>query len=127
MPALEIVRLPNDHTAGTGDEQTPTPRAYIADNDLALGRMIEALSATPFWRDTVVFVLEDDAQSGPDHVDSHRSILFVISAYNRPGTLHRFVNTTEVLAKMVEIHGIGSHSQFAHYGLTPLGAFTVQP
>lgn len=61
----------------------PTPRAYMADDDLALERIIEALSESPFWKNTVVFVLEDDAQSGPDHVDSHRSILMVISAYNR--------------------------------------------
>ncbi len=127
MPALEIVRLPNDHTAGAGDEKTPTPRAYMADNDLALGRMIEALSSTPFWRDTAVFVLEDDAQSGPDHVDSHRSILYVISAYNRPGTLHRFVNTTDVLATMEEILGLGSLSQFDHFGRPLRGIFAAQP
>src|SRR6185437_15957945 len=70
MPALQIVRLPNDHTAGARAGM-PTPRAYMADNDLALGRMIEALSRSPFWKNTVVFVVEDDAQNGPDHVDSH--------------------------------------------------------
>ena len=126
MPALEIVRLPNDHTNGTTPEM-PTPRAYMADNDLALGRMIEALSATPFWRDTAVFVLEDDAQAGPDHVDSHRSILYVISAYNRPGTIHRFVNTTDVIATMEEILALGSLSQFDHYGRPLRGIFASQP
>ncbi|HEY9450676.1 MAG TPA: alkaline phosphatase family protein, partial [Gemmatimonadaceae bacterium] len=74
LPALEVVRLPNDHTAGAR-AGAPTPRAYMADNDLALGKMIEALSHSPFWKNTVVFVLEDDAQNGPDHVDSHRSVL----------------------------------------------------
>ncbi|HKS25652.1 MAG TPA: alkaline phosphatase family protein [Thermoanaerobaculia bacterium] len=126
MPALEIVRLPNDHTNGTTPEM-PTPRAYMADNDLALGRMIEALSTTPFWRDTAVFVLEDDAQAGPDHVDSHRSLLYVISAYNRPGTIHRFVNTTDVIATMEEILGLGSLSQFDHYGRPLRGIFASQP
>jgi YVTN family beta-propeller protein len=126
MPALQIVRLPNDHTAGT-QADAPTPRAYMADNDLALGRMIEALSSTPFWRDTAVFVLEDDAQSGPDHVDSHRSLLFVISAFNRPGTIHRFVNTTDVLATMEELLGLGSLSQFDHFGRPLRGIFAAQP
>jgi len=126
MPALQIVRLPNDHTAGM-QADAPTPRAYMADNDLALGRMIEALSATPFWRDTAVFVLEDDAQSGPDHVDSHRSLLFVISAWNRPGTVHRFVNTTDVLATMEELLGLGSLSQFDRFGRPLRGIFAAQP
>ena len=80
----QIVRLPNDHTSGAKAGE-PTPRAPVADNDLALGRMVEALSRSPFWKNTVMFVLEDDAQDGPDHVDSHRSPLLVISAYNRPG------------------------------------------
>jgi hypothetical protein len=115
MPALEIVRLPNDHTAGASAGK-PTPRAYMADNDLALGRMIEALSRSPFWKSTVVFVLEDDAQDGPDHVDSHRSPLFVISPYNRGRVMHRFANTTDVLATIEDILGLGRMSQFDHYG-----------
>jgi DNA-binding beta-propeller fold protein YncE len=115
MPDLEIVRLPNDHTAGTAPGK-PTPRAFMADNDLALGRMVEAVSRSPFWRDTVFFVLEDDAQSGPDHVDSHRSVLIVISPYNRSGVVHRFVNTTDVLATIEEILGLETLSQFDHYG-----------
>jgi DNA-binding beta-propeller fold protein YncE len=115
MPALEIVRLPNDHTAG-GRAGAPTPRAYMADNDLALGRMIEALTRSPFWKSTVVFVLEDDAQNGPDHVDSHRSPILVISPYNRPGVIHRFANTTDVIATISEILGMEHLSQFDHYG-----------
>ncbi|MGZ5477785.1 MAG: YncE family protein, partial [Thermoanaerobaculia bacterium] len=115
MPALQIVRLPNDHTAG-GKAGAPTPRACMADNDLALGRMIEALSRSPFWKDTVVFVVEDDAQAGPDHVDSHRSVLLVVSAHNHGGVIHRFVNTTDVIATIEEILGLDSMSQFDHYG-----------
>jgi DNA-binding beta-propeller fold protein YncE len=115
MPALEIVRLPNDHTAGASAGM-PTPRAYMADNDLALGRMIEALSRSPFWKSTVVFVLEDDAQDGPDHVDSHRSPLLVISPFNRGRVMHRFANTTDVLATIEDILGLGRMSQFDHYG-----------
>jgi YVTN family beta-propeller protein len=117
MPRLQIIRLPNDHTMG-GRAGALTPRAYMADNDLALGRVIEALSRTPFWRSTVVFVLEDDAQNGPDHVDSHRSVLLVISPWNRQGggPVHRWVNTTDVVATMEEILGLGQLSQFDFYG-----------
>ncbi len=115
LPALEIVRLPNDHTSGARAGSL-TPRAYMADNDLALGRIIEALTRSPFWKNTVVFVLEDDAQDGPDHVDSHRSPLLVISAYNRGRVLHRFANTTDVLATIEDILGLGRMSPFDHYG-----------
>ena len=73
MPQLMIVRLPNDHTAGTKPD-VPTPTAYLADNDLALGRVVEAVSHSKFWKETAIFVLEDDAQNGPDHVDAHRSL-----------------------------------------------------
>src|SRR5207249_7823703 len=100
---------------------------FMADNDLALGRMVEALSGSPFWRDTVMFVLEDDAQSGPDHVDSHRSVLLVISAYNRSGVVHHFVNTTDVIATMEEIVGLDSLSQFDHFGRPVRGVFASEP
>ncbi len=135
LPALQIMRLPNDHTVGARAGE-PTPRAHMADNDLALGRVIEALSKSPFWKNTVVFVLEDDAQDGPDHVDSHRSVLFVISPYNRGKVFHRFVNTTDVLATIEDILGLGRMSQFDHYSrplreiwertpdLRPYGALT---
>src|SRR5205085_11305115 len=80
MPRLQIVRLPNDHTAGTRVGKH-TPTAMVADNDLALGRMIEAVSQSKFWSQTAIFVLEDDAQNGPDHVDAHRSVALVISPH----------------------------------------------
>ncbi|HXV16436.1 MAG TPA: hypothetical protein VD758_06630, partial [Gemmatimonadaceae bacterium] len=115
MPALEIVRLPNDHTSGAR-AGSPTPFAYMADNDLALGRMIEALSKTQFWKSTAVFVLEDDAQNGSDHVDSHRSPMLVISPWSRGGVIHRFANTTDVIATMEELLKLGSLSQYDHYG-----------
>jgi DNA-binding beta-propeller fold protein YncE len=137
MPVLQIFHLPNDHTAGA-KEGMPTPAAMVADNDLAVGRLIETLSHSPFWKDTVVFILEDDAQSGPDHVDSHRSILLLVSAYNKKGVYHRFVNTTDVIATMEQILGLGSLSQFDYFGrplkeifsdkadLTPYKAITPQ-
>ena len=126
LPQLQILRLPNDHTSGLSAGM-PTPRAYVADNDLALGRVIEALTRSPFWRNTVVFVLEDDAQDGPDHVDSHRSPLFVISAYSRPGVTHRFANTTDVIATIADILRLGSLSQFDHFGRPLSGIFADAP
>ncbi|MEP7002586.1 MAG: alkaline phosphatase family protein, partial [bacterium] len=115
MPAMEIIRLPNDHTSALR-AGTPTPRAMVADNDLALGRMIEALSKSQFWKSTVVFVLEDDAQNGPDHVDSHRSPMLVISPYVRIGVVHRFTNTTDVLRTMEELLALDALSQFDYFG-----------
>jgi len=126
LPALELVRLPNDHTSGAR-AGAPTPRAAMADNDLALGRMIEALSRSRFWPSTVVFVLEDDAQNGPDHVDSHRSVLLVISAYGRRGVIHRFVNTTDVIATIADILRLGSLSQFDHFGRPLREVFADRP
>ena len=126
MPALQILHLPNDHTSGL-EPGAPTPRAAVADNDLALGRIIEALSRTPFWKRTVVFVLEDDAQNGPDHVDSHRSPLLVVSPYSRPGVVHRFANTTDVIATITEILGLGSLSQFDYYGRPLRDVWTQTP
>ncbi len=126
LPQLQILRLPNDHTSGLSAGM-PTPRAYVADNDLALGRVIQALTRSPFWKNTVVFVLEDDAQDGPDHVDSHRSPLLVVSAYSRPGVIHRFANTTDVIATIADILQLGSLSQFDHFGRPLTEIFADEP
>jgi DNA-binding beta-propeller fold protein YncE len=80
MPNFVLLRLGNDHTAGTRPG-APAPKASVADNDLAVGRAVEAISHSPFWEDTAFFILEDDAQDGADHVDAHRSIGLVISKY----------------------------------------------
>ena len=126
MPSLMIVRLPNDHTAGAR-AGSPTPQAYMADNDLALGRIVEAISKSPFWKNTLIAVLEDDAQNGPDHVDSHRSVLLMISAYSRAGTTHRFTNTTDVLATIEEVLRLDALSQFDHYGRPLREIWTKEP
>src|SRR5262245_38331071 len=126
MPAFEIVRLPNDHTSG-GSAGKPTPRAQVADNDLALGRIMAALTRTPFWKSTVVFVLEDDAQNGPDHVDSHRSPALVMSPYNRPGVYHRFTNTTDFIRTMEDILKLGTLSQFDYYGRPLTDIWATEP
>jgi DNA-binding beta-propeller fold protein YncE len=126
MPQLEVMHLPNDHLAA-GRPGKCTPRACMADNDLALGRIVQALSHSPYWKDTVIFVLEDDAQAGPDHTDSHRSPFYAISAYNRPGTLHRFANTTDVVAAIEDILGMGRLSKFDYFSRTLADIFTPAP
>ncbi|HEX7251553.1 MAG TPA: bifunctional YncE family protein/alkaline phosphatase family protein [Thermoanaerobaculia bacterium] len=126
MPALEILHLPSDHFAG-GKAGFHTPRAYMADNDLALGRIVEALSNSPYWKDTVMFVLEDDSQGGADHVDSHRSPMLVISAYNRSGTVHRFANTTDVIAAIEDILQLGRLSKFDYFSRSLADVFAGIP
>src|SRR5207302_10348132 len=81
MPQFILLRLPNDHTSGT-KPGIATPSAAVADNDLALGRVVDAISHSAYWQDTAIFVLEDDAQNGADHVDAHRSTAFVISRFS---------------------------------------------
>ena len=81
MPQFILLRLPDDHTAGLTKDK-PTPSASVADNDLAIGRVVDAVSHSPYWEDTAFLILEDDAQDGPDHVDSHRSIALVVSKYS---------------------------------------------
>ena len=115
VPRLIIMHLPNDHTSGAR-AGAPTPRAAVADNDLALGRIVAAISESPIWKEMAMFVVEDDAQNGPDHVDSHRAPFLVISPYARRGVWHRFTNTTDVLATIEGILGLASLSQFDHHG-----------
>jgi DNA-binding beta-propeller fold protein YncE len=126
MPQLEVMWLPNDHLAA-GRPGKCTPHACMADNDLALGRIVEALSHSPYWKNTVIFVVEDDAQAGPDHVDSHRAPFLAISAYNRPGTVHRFANTTDVIAAIEEILGMGHLSKFDYFSRSLADIFTQTP
>jgi hypothetical protein len=91
LPAFVLLYLPNDHTHGTTAGK-PRPAASVADNDLAVGRVVEAVSHSPYWDDTAIFILEDDAQDGADHVDAHRSIAFVISRYSPGSADHPFVD-----------------------------------
>lgn len=91
LPQFVILRLPDDHTAGTSPGM-PTPSASIADNDLAVGRVVDAVSHSPYWDNTAIFILEDDAQDGPDHVDAHRSTMLVISKYSQGSASHPFVD-----------------------------------
>lgn len=103
LPNLIVLYLPQDHTSGTASG-FPTPDAHVADNDLALGRVVEALSRSRFWPETVFFINEDDPQAGFDHVDSHRSICLVASAYSRNrGVVSAMYNQTSVIATIRRI------------------------
>jgi hypothetical protein len=90
----------------------PTPQFYVAENDYAVGRLVEAVSGSPYWKDTAIFIIEDDAQDGPDHVDAHRSVALVISAYNRPGALiHQFHNTVSLIRTIEILLGVEPMNQ----------------
>lgn len=102
LPNLSIVRLSSDHTAGLLPGM-PTPQFLVAENDYALGVLVETVSKSPYWSDTAIFVVEDDAQNGPDHVDAHRSPALVISAYSRPGELHHEFHNTVSLIRTLEL------------------------
>ncbi|MFN7919685.1 MAG: hypothetical protein U0Q16_06290 [Bryobacteraceae bacterium] len=102
MPRLIVMRLGNDHTAGLAPGAF-SPRSMFADNDLAFGRLVEAVSKSRFWKDTAIFVLEDDAQAGPDHVDSHRSIAFVISPYAKRRQVDSGFYSTVSMLRTIEL------------------------
>ena len=126
MPNLSIIRFSNDHTAGLS-QGTPTPQFYVAENDYAIGKVVEAVSNSPYWKDTAIFIVEDDAQAGPDHVDAHRSPAFVISAYNRRGALiHDFHNTVSLIRTMEILLGIRPMN-LLDATATPIDIFQSEP
>jgi YVTN family beta-propeller protein len=102
MPRLQIVRLPNDHTHGSTTGWR-TPSAYVAENDLALGQIVEAVTHSKLWPRTAIFVLEDDAQNGPDHIDAHRSPAFVISPYTKRGVVDSTMYSTASMLRTMEL------------------------
>ncbi len=127
FPQLTILRLPNDHTIGTRVGK-PTPTAMVADNDLALGLVVEAVSKSKFWKETAIFVIEDDAQNGPDHVDAHRVTALVISPY----TKRKFVDSTmystsSMLRTMELILGLKPMSIFDAAARPMYHSFTAKP
>lgn len=127
MPQLTIIRLPNDHTAGTSAGKL-TPTACVADNDLALGRVIEGLSNSRFWPSMAVFVVEDDAQNGPDHVDAHRTIAYAISPYTRNrGVDSTLYSTASMLRTMELILGLKPMSQFDALAQPMMASFSPVP
>jgi hypothetical protein len=111
LPDLVVLALTNDHTEGLSPSY-PTPRAMIADNDLAVGRVVEAISNSPYWKDSVIFVIEDDAQNGVDHVDGHRTIGAVISPYTRRGVVDsHYYSQLDMIRAMEQILGLPPMNQ----------------
>ena len=126
-PAFQILYLPNDHTTGTSPS-FPTPRAQVADNDLSLGQVAEAITKSSFASNTCIFVIEDDPQSGYDHVDGHRSICLVISPYTkRAVVLSQFYNQTAVIHTMERILGIPPMNQMDALAPLMTDCFTTVP
>jgi DNA-binding beta-propeller fold protein YncE len=128
LPAFVLLYLPDDHTGGTRPE-FPRPAASVADNDLALGRVVDAVSHSPYWDDTAIFVLEDDAQDGADHVDAHRSIAFVVSKYSpgsaaQPYVEHRFYTTVNVIHTLETLLGLPPMNQNDAYAPLIGGLFS---
>jgi DNA-binding beta-propeller fold protein YncE len=117
VPDLMVMALPCDHTEGRNPDY-PEPRCMVADNDLALGRIVEAVSHSPQWKETCIFVIEDDAQSGPDHVDGHRTVYMALSPYTRRQYVdHEFGTTLSMLRSIEMMLGIRPMNRFD--ALTP--------
>jgi hypothetical protein len=105
LPQLEIVYLPNDHTAGTAPRHL-TPQAYVATNDLAVGKLVDTVSHSRYWKSTAIFILEDDAQNGPDHVSDQRSTFYIASPYARGGVQRGHYSTVSFVRTMELILGL---------------------
>jgi hypothetical protein len=127
LPDLQIIWLPNDHTAGTSPE-APTPAAQMADNDRALGWIVEAVSHSRFWSDTCIFAIEDDPQSGWDHVSAFRTTAYVASPYTRR---HQVIltqyNTTSLLRTIELVLGLPPMNQMDATATPMFDCFMPQP
>ncbi len=126
MPRMQVVRLPNDHTSGTRVGK-PTPTAMVADNDLALGKLVEGVSKSRFWKETAIFVIEDDAQNGPDHVDAHRVVALVVSPYTKRRHVDSTMYSTASMLRTMElILGLKPMSQFDAAARPMFDSFTAK-
>jgi YVTN family beta-propeller protein len=116
LPNLIVMTLCTDHTSG-GSAGYPTPAAQVADNDLAVGRLIEAVSHSPYWKDTALFFVEDDPQAGVDHVDGHRSTAFIVSPYVKRGqvnhTYYTQVSMVRTIEELLALPPMNQHDQLA--------------
>jgi YVTN family beta-propeller protein len=126
LPQLEIVRFPRDHTSGTRAGSV-TPQGMVADNDLAVGKLVEAVSHSPDWSTTAIFVLEDDAQNGPDHVDEQRSTFYLASPYAAGGLRHETYTQASVLRTIEILLGLPPMSAYDAGALPLSAAFTGTP
>ncbi len=127
MPRLITMSLPEDHTTGT-TPLTFTPQACVASNDLALGRLVEAVTHSSLWKETAIFVIEDDAQNGPDHVDAHRTAGLVISPYTKRNAVDSTQYSTVGMIRTIElILGLAPLSQYDAAARPMFGSFTESP
>jgi len=127
LPDLNLLLLYDDHTEGTSPG-FPTPRAMVADNDLALGRIVDAISHSRYWKDSAIFVTEDDSQDGLDHVDGHRTVGFVISPYVKHGQVDSsFFSIVNVFRTIEQILGLSPVNQFDAAAEPMFSVFTSKP
>jgi YVTN family beta-propeller protein len=127
VPQFSTLRISNDHTSGQKKGKV-SPQAAVADNDLAVGRILEHLSHSPIWKESVVFILEDDAQNGPDHVDAHRSPAYVVGPYVKRNTaVHTMYSTSGFLRTMELILGLPPMSQYDAAAVPLFECFTSKP
>ena len=127
VPNLSILTLCCDHSEGM-DPNYPAPKSMMADNDLALGRVVDAISRSPEWKNTCIFVIEDDAQSGPDHVDGHRTAYMVISPYNKRHTVdHSFYTTVNMIKSIEMMLGFPSMNRFDYLAKPIDSCFQEKP
>jgi YVTN family beta-propeller protein len=127
VPDLMVLSLPCDHTEGT-DPLYPKPRSMVADNDRALGRIVEAVSRLPEWKSTAIFVIEDDAQAGPDHVDGHRTVFACYSPYVRRGFVDSSFYTTVSMLRTIELMlGLDPMNRFDARTAPLVACFTDTP
>ncbi len=127
LPHLNTMRFPNDHTEGMRTGK-PTPFAFAADNDLAVGMFLDHLSKSPVWKESVVFILEDDAQDGPDHVDVHRSPVYIAGPYVKRNFVNHAPHTTSGVLRTIElILGLPPMSQYDAAAIPLWQSFTSKP
>lgn len=127
VPRLNTVRFINDHTEGLRPDR-PTPFAHVADNDLAVGLFVEYLSKSPIWKETAIFIVEDDAQNGPDHVDAHRTTAYLAGGYVKRGFVdHTMYSTSSMLRTIELILGLQPMSQYDAAATPMWRSFTATP
>lgn len=127
VPQFNTVRISNDHTSGQRKGKI-SPISAVADNDQGLGRFVQIISESPIWKESVIFVLEDDAQNGPDHIDAHRSPAFVISPFIQKGQVnHTMYSTSGILRTIELILGLPPMSQYDAAAVPLFSCFTTQP
>ncbi len=127
LPELIIICLPNDHTSGTS-ANAPTPAAHVADNDLALGQIVDAISHSMFWKDTCIFAIEDDPQNGWDHVSAFRTTAYLVSPYTRRGAVvNENYNQPSLIRTMELMLGLPPMNQFDAAARPMTACFTDKP